>query len=1786
MTRRRDSNRCTTASESTRLSATHLNWNTLITTASRVGVQSNPHTATSNSYHVETLLDGMSTRSVTQRELFHAAQQNDFKAVVDYLHVILDEAADSSSSEIKSKNGARARKNTVIKTLLEPKTRNSLLHYACDNGNIEACKILLMTDGMSDAFLNEPNAFGHTALFYAASSGKLPLVKWLISNCADIDTDYSDRDDVAPRDGDLGIFTPLQIAAFKGHEDIVNFLVECNASLSGASRNGKTALHFASSQNHKNIVKILLEGGADAHACDDEGKTPVDLAPASLLPVLLPDEHGGGADQDEDDDHVEGKRIDDDEEDEDDDGFRGKGSKQAAVEAMRAAFGSDVTRQFRDKLWKTRVQAIQDATLTMQNSGAGKNGAKLFDGACEMIVQAMQDAVSQVVSSCCTGLLKAAFTSAMAGGVHDFHTAKFHQSRPQIKKIADLLLLRGAASNEKDASEAVVSLLFLICKSGDMTRYLTGHITGMIQFTPSTAVMQSPVKTSDTNSSTATSWRLQLVAIKILNTIASQYRLDDAASGLSFTEAIKISTAALENASVHVRSASIDLLVQCLLIRCEQSDMSGSIDAIFEQMKNWSEAIFKQHNVVLKPSIQAKINNGLKNALQQSKRINTVAESSAEQRPSTAKPLALPLDGASSGESGAVVSPRSKGAQKEDDLPYAEPIQEQLKDDAAPVLACFGEKVARCLFSFAWAPRVEALSLLQYQVESKELSFRGSRATEMLEAMQKTLLLALQDRVNSVYEAGVALLMEFAIALNTAVSNSSSQRSAVQDQIRPLIPRLLAKLGDTKTRLHVTTEDALLLLSRQEASLGPEYLLDEMIACDRNSSLQSLSATYVSNKLMVVSKLLLEFGVKEATDQPGVLVLKLILQPALQVFEHRDPSVRHIALQIVADTVKVARAAAMPFLDALARASRQKIIAKLVEKGVLESDLLMDEVDDFELGTASEQPVRPGTSGGIRPPTASGSSTKHRPALSNRSLSSGPSTSSSLSSSAASVAQAPPLPYGTALTKEQEATYASLIECLGEQLVRCLLDKAWAQREAAVREIERLVICTANGKLPADKALAKSPEMLQILSQCVELGLNDTVARVFQCTLCLCQLIAAEFVPLAMAGENTIDGGDVVDGFLERMVSAALQKFGDTKQRLRADCVTLLHSLASLSHVGPKRMCRTLCSKYTQLLEMGSAAFAASPLVGAELFKLFSMLIRDAYATPKDTNHPDLREILSLLTGALENKHVDVRNAAIDTYTTIYEVTNGGAGSVDLDLQGFLSQLKPAIRDAITRKVIQVSKLSLPAPLGLAEDDGCAGGVHEIDSSRQQPLALDINKLRHLCAKEITDLLTSSSAGQRCVGVDKLLAMFLDAPRNPHFKGAWEISCLLTKQLLLDGTAGVCLAAFQLLCLVVDPPTPSSCEFGIPWGEWGVHLILGSTIRSVVQQSANPSVRVRTQVKSVLDLVASKSAAGRNAVCNAILSAPEQRDLTNETSKTNRKVALCKLRWQLMLRLEMMHQLLTEKESPFNVASLSHAPGAATPTLARRKSSSSSSAAKSNGVDTLNVENVVPFLGSVMVHPSPMVRGAARKIMLTLKNQSVSTGDEVTRFVAQDCSPSLQRRLQPLLSGDGEDTDDNNMAYADHFSADDATVVRGSRASHVRRVAALRPPRSVPVEEKSLEVDVFPPPHSAPGKSRRSLQTDDDEEFGDYVVKLKPAGQKSQPQQPTRSQVPIWLENAPKKTNGSEPVAKRGDENVGTYKLGTTIAVGGGAANLIKVRRKSSIRSNNGDDDDAYRTAY
>ncbi|KAG2461767.1 ankyrin repeat domain-containing protein 60-like [Polypterus senegalus] len=70
----------------------------------------------------------------------------------------------------------------------------------------------------------------------------------------------------------------LYVAAHRGHQDAVKFLLQRGASMKYTTPLGRTALHAAAAMGHGQCIELLLEHGAPIHARDKEGLTALELA--------------------------------------------------------------------------------------------------------------------------------------------------------------------------------------------------------------------------------------------------------------------------------------------------------------------------------------------------------------------------------------------------------------------------------------------------------------------------------------------------------------------------------------------------------------------------------------------------------------------------------------------------------------------------------------------------------------------------------------------------------------------------------------------------------------------------------------------------------------------------------------------------------------------------------------------------------------------------------------------------------------------------------------------------------------------------------------------------------------------------------------------------------------------------------------------------------------------------------------------------------------------------------------------------------------------------------------------------------------------------------------------------------------------------------------------------------------------------------------------------------------------------------------------------------------------
>jgi ankyrin repeat protein len=101
----------------------------------------------------------------------------------------------------------------------------------------------------------------------AAKKGDLEKLKALLENEKTLlgaqDTDGS---------------TALHCAAWKGHREVVMFLLKAGADVHSHNNNdhwGTTPLHAAAHANQAVIAQLLIDAGADVNAKDMDGKTPL-----------------------------------------------------------------------------------------------------------------------------------------------------------------------------------------------------------------------------------------------------------------------------------------------------------------------------------------------------------------------------------------------------------------------------------------------------------------------------------------------------------------------------------------------------------------------------------------------------------------------------------------------------------------------------------------------------------------------------------------------------------------------------------------------------------------------------------------------------------------------------------------------------------------------------------------------------------------------------------------------------------------------------------------------------------------------------------------------------------------------------------------------------------------------------------------------------------------------------------------------------------------------------------------------------------------------------------------------------------------------------------------------------------------------------------------------------------------------------------------------------------------------------------------------------------------------
>jgi len=139
------------------------------------------------------------------------------------------------------------------------------LHVPASKGDLAAVKRAISKGTKVD----KKDIAGQTALMYAAETGNLEIVKYLVEQGANINA----------VSGRKGRGTPLIYAAAANKVEIVEYLLKNGGDINATTPyQNETALIWAVASGHEKIVKLLLENGADKNITNRGGENVIDIA--------------------------------------------------------------------------------------------------------------------------------------------------------------------------------------------------------------------------------------------------------------------------------------------------------------------------------------------------------------------------------------------------------------------------------------------------------------------------------------------------------------------------------------------------------------------------------------------------------------------------------------------------------------------------------------------------------------------------------------------------------------------------------------------------------------------------------------------------------------------------------------------------------------------------------------------------------------------------------------------------------------------------------------------------------------------------------------------------------------------------------------------------------------------------------------------------------------------------------------------------------------------------------------------------------------------------------------------------------------------------------------------------------------------------------------------------------------------------------------------------------------------------------------------------------------------
>ena len=153
--------------------------------------------------------------------------------------------------------------------LFQDKHGATKLHWAARHNRIAEFKELIKSGkkmGVLGKLIEEKKNLGRTPLDIASFYGHIEIVKILLQLNVSVDEAHNKG------------FTPLMHAAHQGHLDVVMLLLEHNANIQLTTKQGLTVLHIAVVEGHKDVVETLVSSGDKINKLDWKNYTALHCA--------------------------------------------------------------------------------------------------------------------------------------------------------------------------------------------------------------------------------------------------------------------------------------------------------------------------------------------------------------------------------------------------------------------------------------------------------------------------------------------------------------------------------------------------------------------------------------------------------------------------------------------------------------------------------------------------------------------------------------------------------------------------------------------------------------------------------------------------------------------------------------------------------------------------------------------------------------------------------------------------------------------------------------------------------------------------------------------------------------------------------------------------------------------------------------------------------------------------------------------------------------------------------------------------------------------------------------------------------------------------------------------------------------------------------------------------------------------------------------------------------------------------------------------------------------------